>query len=437
VNTCRDIAKNEHEFRDITSWNLHDTFRVTDVTLEVVFMHDEYTERLVAIRRYLAGEPAISIYTDLGRSPTWFYKWRARYDQKGIEGLHDISRAPKHHAHKTTDTLETAIVRLRLLREQRDSDDTKYGLIGAFAIQKDLRDLGYQPPSVRTVHRILVRHGCLVAPPEEQTSRTVIDRHYPALAITAPGQLQQLDLVGPRYLEGSGQKYYFCTLRDVCSRRVAIEVSTNHQATTVVDALCHMWQRMGMPRILQHDNAMEFRGSPRTPHSAGALTKFCVALDIETLFIPVRQPYRNGTIENFNGLFQRLVLRTQQIETLERLQLETRAFEQAANTQHPHIPLNGQTSDECERSYDFVPTLLPKLCSWASAPSWSTVPDGKVSFICRIRKSGRITIVSERFDIDPDLAWDYVYATIFVKEQRVKIYHKGTVIKEFPYELRL
>ena len=41
---------------------------------------------------------------------------------------------------------------------------------------------------------------------------------------------------------------------------------------------------------------------------------------------------------------------------------------------------------------------------------------------------------SEKFDITPDLAWDYVYATIFVKEQRLKIYHKGDVIKEFPYE---
>ena len=52
-------------------------------------------------------------------------------------------------------------------------------------------------------------------PPEEQRSRTEIDRHSPALTITAPGQLQQLDLVGPRNLEGSGQRYYLYLLGDL------------------------------------------------------------------------------------------------------------------------------------------------------------------------------------------------------------------------------
>jgi hypothetical protein len=47
-----------------------------------------------------------------------------------------------------------------------------------------------------------------------------------------------------------------------------------------------------------------------------------------------------------------------------------------------------------------------------------------------------MTIASEKFEIDPELAWDYVYATIFVKEQKLKIYHKGQVVKEFPYELK-
>ena len=39
--------------------------------------------------------------------------------------------------------------------------------------------------------------------------------------------------------------------------------------------------------------------------------------------------------------------------------------------------------------------------------------------------------------IDPELAWDYVYATICVKERLLKIYHKGEEIKNVPYELKL
>ena len=289
---------------------------------------------------------------------------------------------------------------------------------------------------MRTVHNILVRHNLIGTQPAPQAVREIIDRHYPAHEITKPGELQQLDLVGPRYLRGSGQKYYFCNLRDVCSRRIAIELGKNRQAMTIVQALIRAWQRMGMPTILQHDNALEFRGSPRYPRSAGLMTKLCLALGIESLFIPARQPYRNGTIENFNGLFQHFVLHTQKIDNEAQLQNEIAAFEEAANRQHPHVPLKGKTSIEYEHEHGFAPRLLPKDVTFSARFHFKEPPEGKISFICRIRKNGKITIATEKFEIDSDLAWDYVYATIFVKEQTLKIYHQGRVIKEFSYELK-
>jgi len=200
-------------------------------------MNDEYETRVVAIRRYLEGAPPARIYTSLGRSSTWFFKWRQRYNQMGLDGLHDLSKAPKHQPHQTSEALETAIVTMRKLREKRERDETKYALIGAFAIHEELQKLGYEPPSVRTVHKILVRNGVVVAPPEPKSVREVIDRHYPCLEMTRPGELQQLDVVGPRYLTGSRQKYYFYNLRDVCSRKLALDVGKNHRAATIVKAL--------------------------------------------------------------------------------------------------------------------------------------------------------------------------------------------------------
>jgi putative transposase len=410
-------------------------FQVTDVTWEVIGMNDVYQERIVAMRRYLEGESPVKIYTSLGRSEKWFFTWKSRYDAAGLDGLKDLSRAPKRQARQTPQTLESVIVNLREAREKREKDETKYALIGAFAIHQELHALGYVPPSVRTVHNILVRHGRIGAQPP-QSVREIIDRHYPVHSLTRPGELQQLDLVGPRYLTGSGQKYYFCTLRDVCSRRIAIELGKNRRAATIVQALIQAWQRMGMPLILQHDNALEFRGSPRYPRSAGFVTRLCLTLGIESVFIPARQPYRNGTIENFNGLFQRLVLHTQELDNEKQLQQAITTFEEAANTQHVHVPLAGKTSLEYEHALEFVPHLLAKDFTFHAHVQFKEPLDGKVSFICRIRKSGKITIVSEKFEIDPNLAWDYVYATIFVKEQTLKVYHNGSVIKEFPYELK-
>jgi putative transposase len=399
-------------------------------------MNDVYQERIVAMRRYLEGEHPVKIYTSLGRSEKWFFKWKRRYDASGLDGLHDLSRAPRHQASQTPKALESVLGNIRTAREKREQDETKYALIGAFAIHTELQDLGYVPPSVRTVHNILVRHGLIGAQPPPQSVREILDRHYPAHSLTRPGEFQQLDLVGPRYLTGSGQKYYFCMLRDVCSRRIAIELGKNRRASTIVKALIHAWQRMGMPAILQHDNALEFRGSPRYPRSAGLVTKLCLALGIESVFIPARQPYRNGTIENFNGLFQRLVFHTQEIDNEAQLQQELIAFEEAANTQHPHVPLEGKTSLEYEHLLGFIPQLLAPDFPFNARFQFKEPPEGKVSFICRIRKSGKITIVSEKFEIDPALAWDYVYATIFVKEQTLKIYHNGIVIKAFPYAFK-
>ncbi len=165
---------------------------------------------------------------------------------------------------------------------------------------------------------------------------------------------------------------------------------------------------MGRPTILQHDNALEFRGSHRYPHIAGLLTKLCVALQIESVFIPVREPYWNGTIEHLNGLFQRLVLNTQHLKDFAHIQREVAAFERVANTKHPHVPLNGKTSLEYEQSLDFHPQLLAHSFKMSSPFHCIPTPQSKVSFICRIRKSGKITIAAEKFDIDLDLAWDYV-----------------------------
>ena len=97
-------------------------------------MNDAYNERVVAIRRYLEGVPPVQIYTSLGRSEVWFFKWKRRYEANGLAGLHDFSRAPRQQAKQTSATLESVIVNIRTAREKRERDETRYALIGAFRI---------------------------------------------------------------------------------------------------------------------------------------------------------------------------------------------------------------------------------------------------------------------------------------------------------------
>jgi len=81
---------------------------------------------MLAIRRYLEGEQPAKIYRSLGRRQTWVFKWKRRYDVAGLDGRHDVSKAPKHQAEQTAAPMERVIVTIRKQREKRERDETKY-----------------------------------------------------------------------------------------------------------------------------------------------------------------------------------------------------------------------------------------------------------------------------------------------------------------------
>jgi hypothetical protein len=105
-----------------------------------------------------------------------------------------------------------------------------------------------------------------------------------------------------------------------------------------------------------------------------------------------------------------------------------------ANAHHPHEGLGYQTADEfrqrARKRLRFLPAdfRLPDPLPFPR--------QGKISFIRRVRKSGRITIVGERVQVHKRLAGEYVYVTLFVKEQVLRIFREGKLYKEMPFSLR-
>jgi len=98
---------------------------------------------------------------------------------------------------------------------------------------------------------------------------------------------------------------------------------------------------------------------------------------------------------------------------------------------HPHPTLDYLTATEYRQQHPV--RLLPQD---VQLPNWKApVQKGTISFIRMIRKSGRITLLQEKFDISPKLKWEYVYASIIVQEQLLKIWHNGRMIKTFDYQL--
>lgn len=110
--------------------------------------------RKTAIMDYLKGQPPKEIYTRLGRSKKWFFKWLKRYQTGKIEWYKEGPRARKTQARQTPCEQKALIINVRKRLEEQP-----FAQVGAGAIKWELHKLGTSFPSDRTIHRILAREG--------------------------------------------------------------------------------------------------------------------------------------------------------------------------------------------------------------------------------------------------------------------------------------
>ena len=159
-------------------------------------MHNELADRQQAIRLRLAGESIDSICHTLKRTKPWFHKWWQRYLTSGPEGLYDLTRANRQVVNRTPPHIERAVLSIRRRLAARATPETRYTLLGAATIRRELEMLGLSPvPTTRTIERILERAG-LSCPPLQLAPR-LAQTDYPGPQARATNQLHQVDVVGP------------------------------------------------------------------------------------------------------------------------------------------------------------------------------------------------------------------------------------------------
>jgi len=380
--------------------------------------------RILAVERYKSGESPETICASLGKSRTWLYKWIRRYREHDESWNQSQSRCPHSIHRRTPSEIEeiVKIIRLNLYNQ---------GLFcGAQAIRWELEDLGTQPvPSIRTINRILNRNRLTHRRTGKYKAKGTA---YPKLPSMFPNQTHQADLVGPCYLKGP-VRFYSLNVIDTATVRCGLHPDICKSGQAILDGFWAIWKRMGIPNHVQVDNAMSFFGSPTHPRGMGPLIRLCLHNGVEPWFIPVAEPWRNGMIESFNDRYQQRFLAKQKMLSKSDLEAGSLTFEQRHNSKYRYSKISGKTPLKAlaasATKLRFPRDIEPPRYRQKKPTT------GKYHLVRLIRSNEQINIFGELFRVPPELVYEYVVATIDVKDQKLQLFLGKSQVEEFDYKL--
>lgn len=381
-------------------------------------MKSKEQARILAIERHSRGESPKSIYTSLGYSKDWFFKWLKRHETGNCEWFKEHSRQPLTSPNKTADEIENAIclTRCRLKNQLL--------FCGHQAIRWELEDEGISPlPSESTIKRILKKHGLISRAKGPYKPK---GKKYPAIAAKRVNDVQQFDFVGPCYLQGP-VRFYSLHAIDLASMRCAIEPKSHRKDVHLM--IWDIWKRLGIPRYAQFDNALEFMGSRRYPRNMGQVIRLCLAHGVEPVFIPVREPWRNGVVEKFNDYWDKMFFSKVTMTSEEQLREQSFNFENRHNSKWRYSALSGKTP----LSVLADNAVKLKFPEGNAEPKIAKPRKGKYHVFRFIRSGLTLDVFGEKFAMPGEVKYEYVKATVDVRKESLQVYRDSVQVAEFAY----
>lgn len=375
--------------------------------------------RKQAIKRYENGESPKEICQSLNKSKSWFFKWLKRFQIDGENWAKSQSKRPYRVREKISRTIEQAVIETR-----KSLEKTLYAQIGALNISWQLNQQGMVAPPIPTINKILKRNNLVRKRPKYEPKN--ID--YPSLEIKGSNYLHQFDVVGPRYLKTDG-RFYSANIIDAYDHRCCINPICRQTKTDICDALVRSWQNLGIPNYLQMDNKLPGRGSNRYPHSFGLVIRLCLKLDIQPVFIPLKEPWRNGIVERFQDVFDKSFFRTQYFKGFGHVLKQAKNFELFHNQNHRYSTMNGKTPKEM--TYGNLKLLSPNF----KLPERLSIVPGYIHIVRFIRSNRILDIFGEKFPMPIEVEYEYVWATIDTKKEKLSVYHDSKLIEKLNYPL--
>jgi len=309
-------------------------------------------ERYFFISECRSGKRTITdICRDFGISRTLGYEYIKKYEQYGLEGLKDRSRAPHSCPNKTPKAIEERIIKFR----------TKHPRYGP---EKILSKLSERYPDIKwpaesTTNLILKRNGLI---PERRRIRR-IEKVNPIFDPSAPNELWSSDYKG-KFRTGDHSYVYPLTIADSFSRFLfAAEALENPTFEATRAVFTRVFREYGLPLQLHTDNGSPF-ACPTALARLSSLAVWLLEHDVYPVYSDPGCPSQNGRHERMHRELKAEAARPPALNmSLEQKKLN--AFIKEYNTFRPHQALGNKTPasvhvrSEREYSSKIVPWDYP------------------------------------------------------------------------------
>lgn len=274
----------------------------------------------------------IDLSQKYGISRPTVYKLIKRYEQLGIEGLKEQSRAPKNCPHRTSKKILSLIIQEKLKNRKRGPRKIRAQL----KRQHPELDL----PAISTVSYWLKKEGLV----EERKKRQHVPPYtQPFYKCQAPNDTWSIDYKGQFYMQ-NGHLCYPLTVTDNFSRFIlGCDALPGPRYVPTRRCLKDIFREYGLPDAIRNDN-----GTPFASKCIGGLSRlmtWLILLGIVPERIGKGCPQENGRHERMHKTLKSDAL-DPVAKNLKEQQKSFDLYRHDFNYDRPHESLNDQTPNE-------------------------------------------------------------------------------------------
>lgn len=283
-----------------------------------------------------------------GISRSCAYKWFARYQELGLNGLEERSRAPHTHPNQTANEVVAELLKLK----------AKHPSFGPQKLAVMLEsEAGKHVIAASTAGEVLSRHGLVKRRKKSPRSPGAIS--HPPFDVGASGESMTTDFKG----DFRTRDRCVCrplTVADPVSRFLfEVKALSSTRTAPVQAAFERIFREYGLPRLMISDNGSPYCSS-KSLGGLTALSRWWIELGIRPVRIVPGRPQQNGIHERMHRSLSEW-LKFNLREDLRRQQFAFNRFRREFNEIRPHEALGMKTPISALGTYKPYPRKKPRV----------------------------------------------------------------------------